>query len=93
MRRLLLAGSLLLWAASPGLSASGSDDPRPLPETAAFIEEVRQNLRSDRQLLEQYTFTEKRVEQRLDGKGAVKKTKTDVYEVYPSLESGRMYRQ
>ncbi len=93
MRRLLLAGSLFLWAAPPGLSAAGSDDPRPLPETAAFIEEVRQNLRSDRQLLEQYTFTEKRVEQRLDGKGAVKKTKTDVYEVYPSLESGRMYRR
>jgi hypothetical protein len=93
MRRLLLAGSLLLWSAPPGLWGSGSDDPRPLPETAAFIEEVRQNLRSDRQLLEQYTFTEKRVEQRLDGKGAVKKTKTEVYEVYPSLESGKMYRK
>jgi hypothetical protein len=93
MRRLLLAGSLFLWAAPSWLWAAGFDDPRPLPETAAFIEEVRQNLRSDRQLLEQYTFTEKRVEQRLDGKGAVKKTKTDVYEVYPSLESGRMYRR
>jgi hypothetical protein len=90
---LLLAGLLFLWAAPSWLWASGSDDPRPLPEAAAFIEEVRQNLRSDRQLLEQYTFTEKRVEQRLDGKGAVKKTKTDVYEVYPSLESGRMYRR
>jgi len=66
---------------------------RPLPDTASFIEEVRQNLRSDRQLLEQYTFTEKRIEQRLDGKGAVKKTKTETYEVYPSLEPGKMYRR
>jgi hypothetical protein len=66
---------------------------RPLPETSSFIEEVRQNLRSDRLLLEQYTFTEKRVEQRLNGKGAVKKTKTDMFEVYPSLEPGKMYRR
>jgi hypothetical protein len=76
--------------------ASGlrADEPaRPLPETSSFIEEVRQNLRSDRLLLEQYTFTEKRVEQRLDRKGAVKKSKTESYEVYPSLESGKMYRR
>jgi hypothetical protein len=77
---------------SPGLSADEAPA-RPLPETFSFIEEVRQNLRSDRLLLEQYTFTEKRVEQRLDGKGSVKKTKTDIYEVYPSLEAGKMYRR
>jgi hypothetical protein len=72
-----------------------ADEPpaRPLPDTAAFIEEVRQNLRSDRLLLEQYTFTEKRVEQRLDGKGVVKTTKTETFEVYPSLEPGKMYRR
>ena len=71
----------------------GDEPERPLPETASFIEAVRQNMRSDRLLLEQYTFTERRVEQRLDRKGAVKKTKTEIYEVYPSLEPGRMYRR
>ncbi len=66
---------------------------RPLPDTATFIEEVRQNLRSDRALLEQYTFTETKVEQRLDAKGRVKKSKTETFEVYPSLEPGKMYRR
>jgi hypothetical protein len=71
-----------------------ADEPeRPLPEVGAFLEEVRHNLRSDRLLLEQYTFTEKRVEQRLTGKGAVKKTKIEIFEVYPSLEAGKMYRR
>jgi hypothetical protein len=58
-----------------------------------FLEEVRQNLRSDRLLLEQYTFTEKRTERRLDGKGTVRKTKTETFEVYPSAEPGDMYRR
>lgn len=71
-----------------------ADEPeRPLPEVGPFLEEVRHNLRSDRLLLEQYTFTEKRVEQRLTGKGAVKKTKIEIFEVYPSLEAGKMYRR
>jgi hypothetical protein len=71
-----------------------ADEPeRPLPDTHAFIEEVRQNLRSDRLLLEQYTFTEKRLEKRFDGKGAVKKLKDETFEVYPSLEPGKMYRR
>ncbi len=74
--------------------AAGADEPpAPLPEAGAFIEGVRQNLRSDRQLLEQYTFTEKRTERRLNGKGEVKKTKTETFEVYPSLEPGKMYRR
>jgi hypothetical protein len=82
----------MAFCVASGLHAD-EESARPLPDTAAFIEEVRQNLRSDRLLLEQYTFTEKRVEQRLSGKGAVKKTKTESFEVYPSLEPGRMYRR
>ena len=82
----------LAFCSPTGLHAD-EEPARPLPDTATFIEEVRQNLRSDRLLLEQYTFTENRVEQRLNGKGAVKKTKTETFEVYPSLEPGRMYRR
>jgi len=88
----LLAGFLILCAVAPG-RAAGADDPRPLPDTRAFLEEVRQNLRSDRLLLEQYTFTEKRTERRLDGKGAVKKSSVETFEVYPSAEPGKMYRR
>ena len=83
---------VLVFCAAP-LRGADEESARPLPDTSTFIEEVRQNLRSDRLLLEQYTFTEKRVEQRLDGKGAVKKTKTETFEVYPSLEPGKMYRR
>ena len=91
LRGTALAALAFLVAA---LARAVDEEPaRPLPDTASFIEEVRQNLRSDRVLLEQYTFTEKRIEQRLDGKGAVKKTKTETFEVYPSLEPGKMYRR
>ncbi len=93
MRRLILAGLALLWIAPFALRAADGVEGRPLPDTTTFLEEVRQNLRSDRLLVEQYTFTEKRIEHRLDGKGAVKKTKTRTFEVYPSAEPGKMYRR
>jgi hypothetical protein len=82
----------LLCGAGTLLAADGSNE-RPLPDTRAFLDEVRQNIRSDGSLLEQYTFTEKRVERRLDGSGGVKKTKTETFEVYPSAEPGKMYRR
>ena len=74
-------------------AAAGGSEESPLPDTRAFLEEARRNLRSDRLLLEQYTFTEKRTEKRLDGKGSVKKTKIETFEVYPSEEPGKMYRR
>jgi hypothetical protein len=93
MRRLPLADFVFLWGAPLALLAADGTDVRSLPDTRTFLEEVRQNLRSDRLLLEQYTFTEKRTERRLDGKGAVKKTKAQTFEVYPSAEPGKMYRR
>jgi len=91
------AVSALLVLAPPALRAAGgrggAEDEQPLPDTHAFLEQVRRNLRSDQLLLEQYTFIEKRTEKRLDGKGGVKKTKTDTFEVYPSEEPGKMYRR
>jgi len=64
-----------------------------LPDTRAFLDQVRQNLRSDNALLEQYTFSEVFTEKKLDSKGEVKKTKIETYEVYPSVEPGRLYRR
>jgi len=65
----------------------------PLPEIRPFLKEVRRHLRSDEALLSQYTFTEKLTERRLDGKGQTTKTKSEVYEVYPSFEPGQTYRK
>jgi hypothetical protein len=65
----------------------------PLPEVRPFLREVRRHLRSDEALLAQYTFTEKYTEHRLDGKGQVTKTTSEVFEVYPSFEPGENYRK
>ncbi len=64
-----------------------------VPDTRAFLEEVRRNLQSDGALLEQYTFTETYTENRVDGRGGVKKSKTETYEVYPSTEPRKLYRR
>src|SRR5215470_9293453 len=87
----IAAGAAIVFACSLFLHADG-----PLPPIAderVFLEEVRQNLKSDETLLEQYTFTEKYTERKLNGKGAVKETRSETYEVYPSLEPGKMYRR
>jgi hypothetical protein len=86
-----LSVSLLLGPTA--LLAADRANDRPLPDARAFLDEVRKNLQSDDALLEQYTFTEKRTERRMDGKGDVKKIKSETYEVYPSAEPGKMYRR
>ena len=89
--RAALSASLLLGSAA--LLAGDRPDDRPLPDARTFLDAVRKNLQSDDALLEQYTFTEKRTERRMDGKGDVKKIKSETYEVYPSAEPGKMYRR
>lgn len=94
MPRFLLRAALPVLIAGAASNLLADDrDARPLPEPRAFLDEVRRNIRSDDALLEQYTFTEKRIEKRLDGNGAVKKIKTETFEVYPSAEPGKMYRR
>jgi hypothetical protein len=96
--RLLSRLSPLLAAVWAGMFAAGvpAEEPSasaPLPEIRPFLKEVRRHLRSDEELLSQYTFTEKLTEHRLDSKGQVTKTKLEVYEVYPSFEPGETYRK
>ena len=74
------------------LSAAGQADSI-VPDTRAFLVEVRQNLKSDELILDQYTFTEVFKESRLDSNGGVKKSKTEIYEVYPSNLPGHTYRR
>ncbi|HEY1250203.1 MAG TPA: hypothetical protein VGH97_03385 [Thermoanaerobaculia bacterium] len=89
--RFLLTLSLCVPVGTSLVAAA--DLPAAVPDTRRFLEEVRQNLQSDEMLLDQYTFTEVFRESRLDSKGAVKKTKTEVYEVYPSIVPRKIYRR
>ncbi|MEP6993269.1 MAG: hypothetical protein ABI968_02015 [Acidobacteriota bacterium] len=77
--------------AAAGLSEDQSS--ASLPDARPFLEEVRQNLKSDELLLDQYTFTEVFRESRLDSHGGVKKSKVEIYEVYPSNLPGKTYRR
>jgi len=87
----LALGTLLVCAAA----ARAGDEPpaAPLPETQAFLAEMRERLHTDDFLLDQYTFTEKQTERHLDGDGSVKRVTTASYEVYPSAEPGHTYRK
>jgi len=87
----IAAGAAIVFTLSSILYADGPAPP--IADERAFLEEVRQNLKSDETLLEQYTFTERYTERKLNGKGAVKETRSETYEVYPSLEPGKLYRR
>ena len=89
--RAALLAALVPWGALAQEEATAS--PPVVSDTRAFLEEVRRNLQSDGALLEQYTFTEMYTENRLDGRGGVKKSKTETYEVYPSTEPRKLYRR
>ena len=87
----LILGGVLV---SPAPARSAEEAiPVPLPESRAFLAEVRERLHTDDFLLDQYTFTEKRTERQMDGNGKVKKVTSSAYEVYPSAEPGHTYRK
>jgi len=85
---LILIGCLLLWNGLPWQETA-----KPLPDLGSFLQEVKGNLRSDRLLLSQYTYTMKQTVHELDKQGKVKDTFVNVYEVYPSLEEGLTYQR
>lgn len=87
----VILGSLLAFTPP----ARSGDEPAatPLPDAHSFLAQVRDRLHTDDFLLDQYTFTEKRTERRLDAEGKVKKITTESYEVYPSAEPGHTYRK
>jgi hypothetical protein len=91
LRSVVIAALAFTACAAVGLS--GDESSVSLADTRAFLEEVRQNLQSDGLLMDQYTFTETITQKRLDAKGGVKKTKTEIYEVYPSVDFGKTYRR
>jgi hypothetical protein len=99
MRRAAARSALFLFGLGGVLAlatpAGAADEPSAaaLPDLQVLLGEVRERLHSDDFLLDQYTFTEKQTERRLDTDGNVKKMTTSLYEVYPSPEPGRTYRK
>ncbi len=91
--RFFVALVLATLFAAPLPAFAQQEPERPLPDVPAFLDEVRQRIHSDEYLLDQYTFTERRVEQRFDARGRVKAEKREVCEVYPSARPGLAYRK
>jgi hypothetical protein len=84
MRAFLLA--LLLMA------APAAQD-RPLPDFDTFAAEVKKHLASDEQRQSGYVFTERRLEQKVNGEGRVTDESVTVHEVYPGLPGEDPYRR
>jgi hypothetical protein len=66
---------------------------RPLPDSAQFLAQARAHLRTDRQLLSQYTFRERQAEIHLSKLGKLSTGPVHVYEVYPGLDPEDTYRR
>ena len=66
---------------------------QPLPELAPFLAGVRAHLRTDRALLSQYTYLERRREIRLNLLGKVDVGAEKVFQVYPGLDRVNTYRR
>jgi hypothetical protein len=79
----------LLLAIGP-LGAQGAP---PLPNQNTFLGEARKHLHRDRVLLSQYVYTEKRTNYDRDGRGAIAKQSTRVFEVHPSVEPDLTYER
>jgi hypothetical protein len=63
---------------------SGPQDPRPLPDEATFLAEVKQNLASDERLQARYTYKLRRTEIGRNPFGRIGTGDVVLYEVYPS---------
>jgi hypothetical protein len=69
------------------------NEDQPLPETDAFLSKVKENLRSDRLLLSDYTYNMQSNTRYLDKDGHINKTEIREYEVYPSIEEDMTYQR
>lgn len=88
---LLLA--LGVTAASPTVGQAQQGTSTPLPEAQAFIREVRAGLRTDEELLRQYTFKERRRDVKVSKLGKIHFGPWREFEVYPSEVPGETYKR
>jgi hypothetical protein len=75
------------------VGAATAQDEKPLPDLDMFLQSIRNHLRSNQTLLNQYTYTEKTTLRQLDKNGKTKNSETREYEIYPSLEPDAAYRK
>jgi hypothetical protein len=66
---------------------------RPLPDYEPFADQVKAHLATDEERQSAYMFTERRIEQKLDGSGRQKDESVKVFEVYPGLPGEDRYRR
>lgn len=69
------------------------DVSRPLPDTEWFIEQVHARLKTDEELLRQYTYRERRRDIKVSKLGKVSLGPRREFEVYPSSIPGETYKR
>lgn len=90
----VLAVALVAALAVPVLAVPAFAQERPLPDSAAFLAEVRKRLESDDVRQSEYVYVQTQREQKLDGSGRATKETVDVVESYPALPGEfRWHRQ
>lgn len=91
-RRPTASPLIVCWLASLlALPAGVASAEEPLPDPELFLEQLKETLLSDEGLLSKYTYDEERTLHMLDKKGRIKKTTTEVHQVYPSIDSELFY--
>ncbi len=84
---------LFLVVVSIALAVPAVSQERPLPDLQAFMAEARKHIRTDDQLLNQYTFREHRRDIHLTKLGKLTAGAMEVFEVYPGVPPVRTYRR
>jgi hypothetical protein len=77
------------WTASP----ARQEQPPPLPPVDELIRDVKASLRTDEQLMRQYTFRERRRDVKVTKLGKVQLGPWREFEVYPSEVPGETYKR
>ena len=78
---------------TPGARATGQLSGAPLPDAEQLVREVKAGLRTDEQLLGQYTFRERRRDVDITKLGKVQFGPWREFEVYPSEVPGETYKR
>lgn len=81
---------ILLFLMNDPAAMESRDD---LPDRDAFLQNVQDNLRSDRLLQSQYTFNMKQSDFEPDGNGDLQVKEVNEYEIYPYLDEELTYRR
>ena len=88
-----LAGLSMGCAVSIAGSSLIAQDDRPLPDAESFLKEVRANLQLDNDILDGYTYLERRTEADIGFFGGVATEPPKLYRVYRSRELDMFYRR